>query len=68
MEGHKMKVVFERKSGFDTLTLTYYPGMVSIDMLDDWHELVGQFNVSMADWRTMNVAVETAHNGGQDVV
>lgn len=56
--------VFERDSGDDRLVVSYYPGMVSIDMLDDWHDLLKTFNVSMADWRAMNVAVEACHNGG----
>lgn len=60
--------VFERKSGKDLLIVAYYPGMVEINILDGWHDFDNSFNVSLADWRAMNVAVEAAHNGGQDVV
>ena len=63
-----MKVVFERESGMDMLTLTYYPGMVELTLVDGWHDIDNSFNVSLADWRAMNVAVERTHNGGQDVV
>ena len=58
-----MTKVFERESGMDMLTLSYYPGMVELALEDEWRDVGISFNVSLADWRAMNKAVEAAHNG-----
>ena len=56
-------IVFERESGMDKLVVSYYPGMVELVVMDVWHDVSTTFNVSMADWRAMNVAIENKHGG-----
>ncbi len=55
---------YEKNSGsYDKIEVSYYPGMVEILMTDNWNDLETHFNMSMSDWRALNVAVEAAHNG-----
>lgn len=58
--------VFVKESGSDVLTVTYYPGMAEILVLDGWNDQEAAFNISIKDWRAMNVAVEAVHGGHHD--
>lgn len=55
--------VFEKHDGYMTLNATYYPGMVELLIIDNWLEVSCSLNMSMTQWRAMNAAVDSAHNG-----
>jgi len=54
---------YRKKSGNDDLAVDYYPGMVSLLLTDGWNDSTYSFNMHIADWRAMNVAIEKCHNG-----
>lgn len=57
-----MKVYFQ-ESGYNSLNVTYYPGMAELLVLDGWNDVEASFNISIKDWRALNVAIEACHNG-----
>ena len=54
---------YKKESCGDYLMVEYFPGMATVTVLDHWHDQAASFNISIKDWRAMNVAVEAAHNG-----
>lgn len=58
-----MKKVYWQENGYHMLNVTYYPGMVELQVIDNFKDNDIIFNVSVAQWRAMNKAVESAHGG-----